>query len=163
MPDCRYYGGWVAPQIYYLGYSGVVDWKGITIAGVSGIYKHYDYHKGFYESYPFTKDDLHTVYHYRAYEFEKLKCFGSFRRAQGSQNVEIFLSHEWPTQAPLHGDVKSLLKYKPYFQENIEAGCLGAPPLDGIAEVLRPKYWFSGHLHCHYRASIPTKEGDVIK
>ena len=115
----RYYGGWVAPHIYFLGYSGVLEWRGLTIAGVSGIHKRYDYHKGYYESYPFSGDDLRSVYHYRAYEFEKLKCFSEFRRAQGGRNVDIFLSHEWPTCAAKHGDVKSLLKYKPYFQENI--------------------------------------------
>ena len=31
-----YYGGWVAPNIYYLGSSGVVRYGGLTIAGISG-------------------------------------------------------------------------------------------------------------------------------
>lgn len=30
------YGGWVAPNIYYLGYAGVVNVNGIRIAGISG-------------------------------------------------------------------------------------------------------------------------------
>jgi len=33
-----YYGGWVAPKIYYLGYSGVVNFGGLRIAGLSGIF-----------------------------------------------------------------------------------------------------------------------------
>lgn len=30
------YGGWVAPNIYYLGYAGVVQVNGVRIGGVSG-------------------------------------------------------------------------------------------------------------------------------
>ena len=38
-----YYGGWVAPNIYYLGCSGVVSVGGVRIAGLSGIYNGRDY------------------------------------------------------------------------------------------------------------------------
>ncbi len=41
-----YYGGWVCPNIYYLGMTGVVNFGGIRIAGFSGIYKSHDLHKG---------------------------------------------------------------------------------------------------------------------
>jgi len=38
-----YYGGWTAPNIYYLGHAGVINFGGARIAGLSGIYnsKHY--------------------------------------------------------------------------------------------------------------------------
>ena len=42
---CRSYGGWVAPNIYYLGNAGVVQFGGLRIAGLSGIYKSNDYRK----------------------------------------------------------------------------------------------------------------------
>lgn len=32
------YGGWVAPKIYYMGLSGVVNVGGVRIAGLSGIF-----------------------------------------------------------------------------------------------------------------------------
>lgn len=31
-----YYGGWAAPNIYYLGAAGCVDFGGYRIAGLSG-------------------------------------------------------------------------------------------------------------------------------
>jgi hypothetical protein len=42
----RPFGGWAAPNIYYMGYAGVINFGGVRIAGISGIYKHYNYDKG---------------------------------------------------------------------------------------------------------------------
>jgi hypothetical protein len=41
-----YYGGWIAPNIYYLGNTGCVRVDGLRIMGMSGIFKSGDYHKG---------------------------------------------------------------------------------------------------------------------
>lgn len=42
----RYYGGWAAPQIYFLGFAGVIKFGNIRIGGLSGIYKSHDYNRG---------------------------------------------------------------------------------------------------------------------
>ena len=41
-----YHGGWLAPNMYYLGAAGSVRVNGVRIAGASGIYKSGDYHRG---------------------------------------------------------------------------------------------------------------------
>ena len=43
---CRYHGGWIAPNIYYLGHAGCVQVNGVRIAGASGIFKPQDYRQG---------------------------------------------------------------------------------------------------------------------
>lgn len=42
----RYYGGWAAPNIYFLGFAGVVKFGNIRIGGLSGIYNSRNYYLG---------------------------------------------------------------------------------------------------------------------
>lgn len=42
----RYYGGWAAPNMYFLGYAGVIKFGDIRIGGLSGIYNERHYKLG---------------------------------------------------------------------------------------------------------------------
>lgn len=42
----RFHGGWAAPNIYSMGFASVLNFGGLRIAGLSGIYKSKDYQKG---------------------------------------------------------------------------------------------------------------------
>lgn len=62
------YGGWIAPDIYYMGYSGVVKFNGVRIGGLSGIYNAGSIDKGRHEMLPYSETTKKTVYHTRYLE-----------------------------------------------------------------------------------------------
>ena len=112
------YGGWVAPNIYYLGYAGVVNVKGVRIGGLSGIYKGHDYMKGRFEKSPYDNSTQRSVYHIRNLDVFRLKQLKN-------NPPEIFMTHDWPRGIHKHGDINSLLKRKPFFREDIDKNALG--------------------------------------
>ncbi|CAG9824892.1 unnamed protein product [Phaedon cochleariae] len=149
------YGGWVAPNIFYLGYAAVINIAGVRIAGLSGIYKSKDYNKGHFEKPPYDENSKRTVYHVRNLEVFRLK--------QLTGNVDIFLSHDWPSEVYKHGNVKQLLKRKPFFREDVEKGELGSKVCEDLLHQVKPKYWFSAHLHCKYAALVKHDNDSVTK
>lgn len=90
-----YYGGFAAPNIYFLGASSVINvCKGevaLRIGSVSGIEKLYDLNMGYHEKHPYIHDygNLKSMYHFREFELAKLKLVTS--------KIDIFVSHEWPS------------------------------------------------------------------
>lgn len=152
-----YYGGWVAPNIYYLGACGVVRYKGLRIAGISGIYKHHDYRMGRYESPPYDRSSLRSVYHVRNFEMAKLKVLEAVHsKKYGAGNtsavVDIMLSHDWPRGIEQHGDTAGLIRRKTFFQQEIKENNLGSPCNEELLVSLRPKFWFAAHLHVKFEA-----------
>jgi len=43
---------------------------------------------------------------------------------------------------------------KPHFKEPIMQKTLGSPAAQEVLTHIKPKYWFSAHLHCKYPAVI---------
>lgn len=165
-----YYGGWVAPNIYYLGKSGCVVYKDtVRIAGMSGIYNEAHYRLPYAEKVPFNSSTMRNVYHVRNYEVAKLSLLGdpelnkwpSFRSMSASEliassetPIDVFMSHDWPAGVEQYGDLKALLKIKPYFKQEVERGDLGSPPAMDLLRTLRPKTWVSAHLHVGFEANV---------
>ncbi len=151
-----YYGGYVAPNIYYLGHTGVVNFKGLRIAGGSGIFKMHDYWKTREkETLPYTESSIRSAYHIRHFEIYKLYQLAN-------SHVDIFLSHDWPSDITNYGDVENLLRWKKHFKQDIERGQLGSPASQKLLHTLRPSYWFSGHLHCKFAAVVKHENTDQM-
>ncbi|GJZ87131.1 lariat debranching enzyme [Tanacetum coccineum] len=149
-----YYGGWAAPNIYFLGFAGVVKFGNIRIGGLSGIYKRHDYHLGHFERPPYNSSDIKSVYHVREYDVHKLM--------QIEEPVDIFVSHDWPLGVTDHGDREDLIRNKPYFEEEIMERKLGSKPAAELLEKLKPPYWFSAHLHCKFAALVEHGDGGQV-
>ncbi|CAB0030540.1 unnamed protein product [Trichogramma brassicae] len=145
------YGGWVAPNIYYLGYASVINIAGVRIGGISGIYNKQDayrnqsYMKGHYEYPPYNQATMRSAYYTRRLEVFRLK--------QLSGKLDIFLSHDWPSEITNHGDLNKLLRMKPFFKEDISRKQLGSPLLDEVMKKLYPSKWFAAHLHCKFEGN----------
>ena len=173
-----FYGGWVAPNIYYLGAAGVVRFGGLRIGGLSGIYKSHDFAKGRYEMPPYDKGTLRSVYHVRNVEVYRMKCLGTRAGSEatatsdgggggaveadesgGDQGqpwrpLDIMLSHDWPRGIEQHGDTASLLRKKKFFRQEVHDNTLGSPANEDVLHAIKPRWWFSAHLHVKFQATV---------
>ncbi|PSR70665.1 hypothetical protein PHLCEN_2v13470 [Hermanssonia centrifuga] len=140
-----YHGGWLAPNIYFLGHAGCVQVNGIRIAGASGIFQHYDFFQGHFERLPYDRSTMRSTYHIREYNVLRLSLLSS---------PSIFLSHDWPQSIEHHGNLRNLLARKTFLKNDINSGKLGSPPLMGLLRTLKPKWWFSAHLHTRFEARV---------
>lgn len=149
-----YHGGWVAPNIYYLGAANVLRFGPLRIAGFSGIWKGYDYRKPHFERLPFNRDEIGSIYHVRELDIRKL--------LQVRTQVDIGLSHDWPKQVEYSGDWHQLFGAKPFFREDSQNGRLGSSAAQYVLERLRPAYWFSAHLHVKFAASVQHESQENV-
>jgi len=145
-----YYGGWVAENIYFLGYSGVINIDGLRIAGVSGIHNGSDCKKGYFEDYPYDRSEIRSAFHTRQYEIMKLSLV--------KEPIDIFLSHDWPTVVGDLSDFRMLTRIKPFFKKDLQNHCLGSPFLSNLCDILQPRFWFAAHLHIHWEVDIEHKD-----
>ncbi|KAJ5785324.1 RNA lariat debranching enzyme [Penicillium pulvis] len=141
-----YYGGWVAPNIYYLGAANVLRLGPLRISGMSGIWKGYDYAKSHYERLPYNDEDVQSIYHTREIDVRKL--------LQVRTQVDIGLSHDWPRSIEKSGDSEALFRKKKHLREDSIHGRLGSKAARDVLDRLRPAYWFSAHLHARFALTM---------
>lgn len=139
-----YYGGWVAPNIYYMGAANVLRFGPLRIAGMSGIWKGYNYNRPHIERLPFNSDDIKSFYHIREIDVRKL--------LQIREQVDVGISHDWPRAIERHGDDAALFRQKPFFANESRDGTLGSAAASYVLDRLRPSYWLSAHMHCKFTA-----------
>uniref|UniRef100_A0A0K0G1H4 Lariat debranching enzyme (inferred by orthology to a C. elegans protein) n=1 Tax=Strongyloides venezuelensis TaxID=75913 RepID=A0A0K0G1H4_STRVS len=151
------YGGWVAPNIYYMGFSSVVQFAGLRIAGLSGIFNYHNYNKGHFECVPYTRDTATSIYHVRSIDTFRLK------QLEGSGKIDIMLTHDWPCGITKYGNEAELLRIKPYFRNDISANKLGNPHAMELLKILKPSYWFSAHMHVKFAALVDHGDGNLTR
>jgi lariat debranching enzyme len=147
-----YYGGWVAPNIYYMGAANVLRLGPLRIAGLSGIWKGYNYRRPHHERLPYNESDMKGIYHVRELDARKL--------LQIRTQIDIGISHDWPNGVEWEGNWKQLFRFKPYFEEDARNKSLGSTAAKQAMDWLRPKWWFSAHLHCKYAARVDYSEDE---
>ncbi|KAL5006185.1 hypothetical protein ScPMuIL_017343 [Solemya velum] len=149
------YGGWVAPNIFYMGYACVIKFGGLRIAGLSGIFKNKDFLKGHHEHPPYSEDTKRSAYHVRNLEI--------FRMKQISRPIDICISHDWPRGIYNYGNMAELLRVKKHFRDEVENNILGSPASAELLHKLKPDYWFAAHLHVKFAAIVKHQPEDGVQ
>ena len=156
-----FYGGWVAPNIYYMGAANVLRFGGLRIAGLSGIWKGYDYRKPHTERLPYRDGDERSAFHVREIDTRRL--------LQIKTQVDVGISHDWPKDVQWAGNFKGLFQKKPDFKADADSGKLGSWAAKYVMDKLRPPYWFAAHLHVKFSAIIKhearggAEHNDILK
>lgn len=135
----------MAPNIYYMGAANVVRLGPVRIAGMSGIWKGYNYNKTHHERLPYNQDDIKSIYHVREPDIRKL--------LQIRTQVDIGISHDWPRAIEKYGNERDLFRMKPDFEQESKDGTLGNQAAKFVMDRLRPPYWFAAHMHCKFAAT----------
>lgn len=149
------YGGWVAPNIYYLGHYGVVWFKGLRISGISGIWNYHSFISAMSKknaptyALPYSDQTIKSVYHVVPKNYLKLLL---------SLTSDIVVSHDWPQYIWKWGNCAQLLRHKPFFRKDMDSGRLGSPLARNALGRLKPRYWFSLHLHTRFVANVKHAE-----
>ena len=133
------FGGYVAPNVYYMGRGCQLQVGDVLISGVSGLYNERNYFTPVNESFPIRKPgDMHSALNIRA--FTDFQLFGLER-------TQIMLSHDWPSSFPSKYAPPELSRIRPDLIESDKKGQFGLPLGMKFIEEVKPSLWFAAHHH----------------
>ncbi|CAL2028945.1 unnamed protein product [Caenorhabditis brenneri] len=150
-------GGWVAPNIFYMGFANCIQFAGLRIAGLSGIYSFGDFEYSHYERPAFEERDVKSAYHVRNVDMFRLRQLKPANEDKSSNPIDIMLTHDWPTGIPDHGNKEWLFRKKDLFEADHNSGKLGNPQGMKLIYECRPRYFLAAHLHIAFAALVPHK------
>lgn len=147
------YGGWVCDNFYYMGYAGVINYRGLRIGGISGIYNYHSCNKGRFERMPLNDQSMRSIYHTRRLDVFRLQLLS--KNIVNNKMFDVFISHDWPARIYEHGNLAQLLRFKPFFKEDVDSReGLGNPLTQPLVQLLKPRRWFAAHMHCKFYAKV---------
>lgn len=153
-----YYGGWVAPNIYYLGAAGVLRVGSLRIAGLSGRFRPQDYFTGHHECPPYTDMTRRSANNVRDWDVERL--------ARVTEPIDIVVSHDWPRGIWKHGNSQEMLDHRDHngdLRREMDGNSLGNLAAMELLKKLRPGFWFSSHLNVKFAALVPHGDGTFTR
>ncbi|AKF81582.1 metallophosphoesterase [Myxococcus fulvus 124B02] len=130
----------------YLGRVGVVETRGLRIAGLSGIHDA----PGFQKPHP-ALSLLGTVSN------KDYACFNEqdIEQALGLERADILLVHDWPSGLVAAEDRQDF----EHQRRSPHADAVGNEYARLVAEALQPRLVLCGHLHKHYRGTLKWPSG----
>ena len=66
------------------------------------------------------------------------RCLHACGRVQVRDEIDVMVSHDWPTVVPRYGNTGSLLRCKPFFTDEVNTDTLGSPANWQLLQVRAP-------------------------
>ena len=148
------YGGYIMPDIFYAGRSSILEFNGLRIASISGIFCSDYYNKEVYETVPLKiTDEKYTAHFIRAFSPYQIMCYSIFNE----KGIDILMTHDWPSGIP-----KFNKKFFSWRRKDLLEGDMkndfGLPFGLEMTRKLCPKHYFAVHHHLEYKTTIKIDE-----
>ena len=144
------YGGFIAENIYYAGRASILDYKGLRISALSGIFFDKFFNLPVFEKFPIRDpSDMKTSYYLRSFSVYQLLCY---KNIPESPKIKVMMTHDWPIEFNDNHEKKEIFRNiiidDPKW-EIIDSGNLYDCDL---LSVLKPTFWTAAHHHIKYEA-----------